>query len=222
MGRPANLSVWQTSPSIPLVSPRVTPAAPIGSPLCTLFCRPGVVYGLVCPEDRSILACDLHDTEAVVVGIFQHDKIFLRTVSPRIPGRPDLDQPLHFALLIVGVEIQVQSARFSDALERFRNLLQRHVGSSAPGITKYCPAVINRLHRNVMERFLPERHHSVELVTTYNDRTDFHCSSLTYGRHPNQVERVLGVTLRAPEPARRGNFAVERRRHFQRHLSGRK
>jgi hypothetical protein len=103
---------WQTSacgrlpPSIPLVSPRVTPA-PIGSPLCTLSCLQGVVYVRVCPEDRSILACDLHDTEAVAVGIVQHDKILIRTISTRIPGRPDLDQPLHFALLVVRVEIQM-------------------------------------------------------------------------------------------------------------------
>jgi hypothetical protein len=34
---------------------------------------PGVRYGLVCREDCSVLACDLHDAEAVAVGIFQHD-----------------------------------------------------------------------------------------------------------------------------------------------------
>jgi hypothetical protein len=85
---------------------------------------PGVRYGLVCREDCSVLACDLHDAEAVAVGIFQHDEIFIRTVAARIAGRPDIYQPLHFALLVFGVEIQVHSARFSERLEWFRNLLQ--------------------------------------------------------------------------------------------------
>ena len=70
---------------------------------------PGVVYGWVCREDRSVLARNLHDAEAITVGIFQHDEVFVRTVSARIPGRPDLDQPLHFALLVVCVEVQVHS-----------------------------------------------------------------------------------------------------------------
>jgi hypothetical protein len=51
----------------------------------------------------------------------------------------------------------VHSARFSDGLERLRNLLQRHVGPSAPGIAKNLPAGINRLSGNLMECFLPER-----------------------------------------------------------------
>src|SRR5215213_5115402 len=144
--------------------------------------------GLVCREDCSVLACDLHDAEAVAVGIFQHDEIFIRTVCARVPGRPDLDQALHFALLVVGVEIQVHSAHFSNRLEWFSNLLQRHVWPSAPGIAKNHPAVVNRHSGNVMECLLPERQHPVELVTTYNYRSDFHCSHLKYGRHPNQVD----------------------------------
>ena len=51
---------------------------------------PGVRYGLVCREDCSVLACDLHDAEAVAVGIFQHDEIFILTVVAQIAGRPDL------------------------------------------------------------------------------------------------------------------------------------
>jgi hypothetical protein len=38
----------------------------------------------------------------------------------RVPGRPDLEQPLHLALLVVRVEVQVHPASFPDALERFR------------------------------------------------------------------------------------------------------
>src|SRR5688572_3051046 len=102
------------------------------------------------------LACDLHDAEAVAVGIFQHDEIFIRAVSARVPGRPDPNQPLHFALLVIGVEIQVHSARSADGLERYWNFLQRHVGTSSRRITKYHPAVIDRLSGNVMEGFLPE------------------------------------------------------------------
>ena len=50
----------------------------------------GVRYGLVCREDCSVLACDLHDAEAIAVGIFQHDEIFILSVVARIAGRPDL------------------------------------------------------------------------------------------------------------------------------------
>src|SRR5918995_4745228 len=79
------------------------------------------------------LACDLHDAEAVAVGIFQYDEIFIRAVSARIAGRPELDQSPHLALLVVCVEIQVHPARFSYGSERFWDLLQRHVWTSAPG-----------------------------------------------------------------------------------------
>src|SRR5829696_8765430 len=34
----------------------------------------------------------LNDTEAVAVGIFQHDEVVIRMVFLRVPGRPDPDQ----------------------------------------------------------------------------------------------------------------------------------
>src|SRR5215210_2663402 len=113
-------------------------------------------YGQVCPRDRSLPGCVLHDTEAVAVGIFQHYKVLLRTISPRIPRRPELEQPLHVSLLVVGVEIQVHSARLADGPERFWNLLQRDVGSPVLGITKNHPSFFSGLSGNVVEGFLPE------------------------------------------------------------------
>jgi hypothetical protein len=37
------------------------------------------------------LARNLNHAEEVAIGIFQHDKIIIRAISPGIAGRPDLD-----------------------------------------------------------------------------------------------------------------------------------
>jgi hypothetical protein len=146
-------------------------------------------------EHHSTLICDLYDTEAVAVGIFQHDKILIRVRSPRIPSRPDLEQPLHFALLVVCVEVQVYSTRFSDALKRFWNLVQRHVGSFALRVTKNYPAATSRLSGNAVKRFLPERQHSVKFVTANDNRTDSHFSVLAYSRLLNEAKQAFRVNL---------------------------
>jgi hypothetical protein len=142
------------------------------------------------PDDHSTLVCNLYDTEAVAVGIFQHDKVFIRSGSPRIPSSSDLEQPLHFALLVVCVEVQVHSTRFPDRPKRFWNLVQRHVGSSALRITKYYPAATSRLSGNVVKRFLPERQHSGKFVTADNNRTDLHISI-----HSNEAKQAFRVNL---------------------------
>src|SRR5215211_2552167 len=109
-------------------------------------------------RDRLIPLRGLNDAEAVAVGIFQHDKVGIRAIFLRVAGRPDSHQPLHLALLVVRVEVQVHPAGFPDGLERLRNPLQRHVGtSSSLGIAKDHPTVLRGLPWYVMERFLPER-----------------------------------------------------------------
>jgi len=55
----------------------------------------------------------LDHAKEVVVGIGQDDKIIVGEISPRIAGGPELDKPLHLALLIVAVKVEVQSAPLS-------------------------------------------------------------------------------------------------------------
>src|SRR5215203_2688972 len=140
----------------------------------------------ISPEDRLLPLGLLNDAEAVTVGVFQHDKVVFRAIFLRIPGRPDLEQPLHLALLIGSVEIQVHPARFPNALERFQNLVQRHVGTSSCGIAKYHPTVLCRLPGYVTERSLPERQHLVELVAPDDDRTDLHLPFFDPSSHKNK------------------------------------
>jgi hypothetical protein len=69
-----------------------------------------VSTGSVCFRSPCSLGLGyLNHAEEVAVGIFQDDKVIARFISPRITGRPDLDQPLHIALSVVCVEIEVQS-----------------------------------------------------------------------------------------------------------------
>src|SRR5918995_4977742 len=139
-------------------------------------------------ENRLTPVGGLNHAEAVAVGIFQRDKVVIRAIFLRVPGRPDLDQPLHLALLVVRVEVQVHPAGFAEGLERLRNPVQRHVWSSPLGITKDHPTVLRGLPWYVMERFPPERHHLVELVAADYDRTDLHFPFLHLSRSHRKEE----------------------------------
>ena len=55
------------------------------------------------------LACDVDHAEEVVIGVCQHDAIVTRALSPRVPSRPERDQPLHFVRLVVRIEVEVPS-----------------------------------------------------------------------------------------------------------------
>src|SRR5215211_1941119 len=75
----------------------------------------------------------LNDTEAVAVGIFQHDEVVIRMVFLRVPGRPDSDQSLHLTLLVGRVEVQVHPAGFAEWLKRLPNPIEGHVGALRSG-----------------------------------------------------------------------------------------
>src|SRR5829696_7430756 len=136
----------------------------------------------------------LYDAEAVAVGIFQHDKVVIQAIFLRVPGRPDPDQSLHLALLVVRVEVQVHPASLPDVFQGFRKPLQRHLGSSPLGIMKVHPTVLRGLPWCVMERFPPERQLPVELVAPDDDRTDPHLSFL----HPAFTEKKNTIDISLP------------------------
>src|SRR5438132_11788686 len=115
-------------------------------------------------------AGNLDHTEEVAIGIFQNDIVITRCVPPRIASRPDLDQPSHFVLLVVCVQVEMQSAPFARALVRI--LVEGHIGSPPLWVTQNHPPALRRLFGEVVEGFLPERQHLLELVATDDDRPD--------------------------------------------------
>jgi hypothetical protein len=62
-------------------------------------------------RDRPAVLCvgNLNHAEEVVFRIFQHDKVIVRFIPPGVPSRAELDQPLHLALLVVCIEVEVQT-----------------------------------------------------------------------------------------------------------------
>src|SRR5215207_1468413 len=146
-------------------------------------------------EGRLTSVGSLNYAEAIAVGIFQHDKVSIRAVFLRVTGRPDPDQPLHLALLVGRVEVQVHPAGFAEGLKGLRNPVEGHVGAPPLGIAEDHPAVLRRLPWYVMERFPPERHHLVELVAPDDDRTDLHLPFLHTRPAPTEKKNIADRSL---------------------------
>jgi hypothetical protein len=59
----------------------------------------------------------LNHAEEIGVGVLQHDKVGILRIPPGIPCRANLDEPFHLDLLIVRVEVEVQSAALAGPLD---------------------------------------------------------------------------------------------------------
>ena len=62
------------------------------------FCGPGL---------------NLHDAEKIVVRIGKHDVVFAAAVTPGISACAHGEEPFYFALAVIGVEIEMQTAAFA-------------------------------------------------------------------------------------------------------------
>src|SRR6266498_1431766 len=78
----------------------------------------------VCRGPRLSIQRCVHHTEEVALGVLEDDEVLPWLRGLGMAGRSQLEQPSHFFLLVVRVEIEVQSVVAHSLL---RNELQRHV-----------------------------------------------------------------------------------------------
>lgn len=112
----------------------------------------------------------LNDTEEVAVGIFQNDIIGVRRVSPGISPGTQSEQALDLHLLVLCVKVQVKPTSLEGPAAR--RAVEGEIGWSSVGIVQKGPALLRRVLRDVMESFLPEGQHLIELITPDDDGAD--------------------------------------------------
>src|SRR5580692_1395049 len=99
--------------------------------------------------------------ENVALGILKGHEVLAELSGPRIGDRAKRDEACHLALLVRGVQIEMEAIL---ANAPFRDTLERDIDVNSVGIAEHCPAVFRRISGNVAKRRPPERVHRREVV----------------------------------------------------------
>ncbi len=127
--------------------------------------------GADCRRAAAVLA-SINDAEAVTFGVGEDHVVSVRrTVRLNGPGRPQTEQTLYIAGLIVGIEIEVNPRSF---LRPGGPHAQRQVRTGARARPQGRPIVIGRPTQLVIKRLGPERELLLKVIHTQDHGADAH------------------------------------------------
>jgi len=112
----------------------------------------------------------LDDAEQIAVRVRKDDEVLPGLRGP-MKSRTEAEEALDLGLLVFGIEIQVMPILIQVT---FGREIQRKVGTSTFGVLKNDPSFLRGILGNVVERLLPESHHSREIVAIDDDGADSH------------------------------------------------
>jgi hypothetical protein len=113
----------------------------------------------------------VNDAESIAVGVYEDDEVVIWARLALVACRAKREQPLDLSFPVVGVEVEMHPAGFTERWWLL-DLVEGDVWAFSGRVGEYDPTILWRRLHDVAEGRLPEREHLVETSAADHDRAD--------------------------------------------------